>query len=166
MCIRDSPHTFLYKRYYENTTRNDGVRPTTIETPNEDYNATHAFHEDEDIEDFDTIDDADEALQGLTLETQNGLLTRIGFDTEQIDDVGWEIGMDSATFPTVDDSQLAEYEDAHLDDLHDMSGHQNGFTPIVHVNVNNGVDESTPHEYPSKHDSVNQSLNNIHAQMR
>lgn len=85
-----NPHAAIYKRYDERRIENDVRRPLPmVLSDNEEYDATLASTEEEDVEDFDNIDDADEALQGLSLDNDNGILARIPPDSDN-SDWDWE----------------------------------------------------------------------------
>ncbi|CAM6094835.1 unnamed protein product [Calypogeia fissa] len=137
-----NPHTSIYKRYEERRARNDASRPLNIEsTDNEEYDAARAPRQEEDIDDLDTIDDADEALQGLSLDLQNDVLTRIPADTDASDVEEWENEQDLDMYPTIDESQIEDDEDAPIDrDFVVPSQPSSSRTYRLGLNVRNDVE--------------------------
>ncbi|CAM6095733.1 unnamed protein product [Calypogeia fissa] len=134
-----NPHTSIYNCYEERRARNDGPRPlSTKPTLNDEYDAARASLGEEDVTDFDTIDDADEALQGLSLECDSELLTRIAPDTDVSDADELENELDL----TIDESQIQDDEDAPIDRDLVMSSQPSSSRTFPRLDISNDVQAS------------------------
>ncbi|CAM6112533.1 unnamed protein product [Calypogeia fissa] len=138
-----NPHTSINKRYEESRARNDGPRPLSTEPiKNKNFDAARAFLGEEDVEDIDTIDDADEALQGLSLDHHNEFLTRIPPDTDISDADDLENELDLVMYPTIDESQIQDDQDASLDIDFVMSSQPSSSRTYPGLDIRNNVEAS------------------------
>ncbi|CAM6127165.1 unnamed protein product [Calypogeia fissa] len=138
-----NPHTSIYKRYEERRARNDGPRPLSREpAENEYYDVTRAFLGEEEVKDIDTIDDIDEALQGLSLDHHNEILTHIPPDTDISDADELENELDLVMYPTINESQIQDDEDASLDRDFVMSSQPSSSKTYLGLDIRNNVEAS------------------------